>query len=95
LDRIGERLSRIEGELFDEFSELARKSLRKSKEIIEAYEKGGLETITLEELKRNLKLMTNFEIILNEENSESFLKFTSKEKRSSSLKSTKENRVYD
>jgi O-phosphoseryl-tRNA(Cys) synthetase len=53
LDRIDERLSRIEEELFDEFSE---DELEEIKRDIEAYEKGELETITLEELKKELEI---------------------------------------
>ena len=53
MDRIDERLSRIEEELFDEFSE---DELGDIKRDIEAYEKGELETITLEELKKELEI---------------------------------------
>jgi len=53
LDRIDERLSRIEEELFDEFSE---EELEEIKRDIEAYEKSELETITLEELKKELEI---------------------------------------
>ena len=53
MDRIDERLSRIEEELFDEFS---GEELEEIKRDISAYEKGELETITLEELKKELKI---------------------------------------
>ncbi len=57
LDRIDERLSRIEEELFDEFSEDELEEIRRD---IEAYEKGRLETITLEELKKELEIDDEF-----------------------------------
>ena len=53
LDRIDERLSRIEEELFDEFSEEEFEGIQRD---ISAYEKGELKTITLEELKKEFKI---------------------------------------
>ena len=51
LNEIDKRLKRIEEELFDELSE---EELEEIKKDIEAYEKGELETITLDELKKEL-----------------------------------------
>ncbi len=51
LEEIDKRLRRIEEELFDELSE---KELEEIKRDIEAYERGELETISLEELKKEL-----------------------------------------
>ncbi|MCD6493659.1 MAG: hypothetical protein J7K36_07685 [Archaeoglobaceae archaeon] len=51
LNEIDKRLKRIEEELFNELSE---EKLEEIKKDIEAYEKGELETITLDELKKEL-----------------------------------------
>ncbi len=51
LEEMDKRLKRIEEELFDE---LSKEELEEIKRDIEAYEKGELETITLDELKKEL-----------------------------------------
>ncbi len=51
LEEMDKRLKRIEEELFDE---LSKEELEEIKKDIEAYEKGELETITLDELKKEL-----------------------------------------
>ena len=51
LEEMDRRLKRIEEELFDE---LSKEELEEIKRDIEAYEKGELETITLDELKKEL-----------------------------------------
>lgn len=51
LEEIDKRLRRMEDELFDDVSE---KELEEIKRDIEAYERGELETISLEELKKEL-----------------------------------------
>ncbi|MBO8180836.1 MAG: hypothetical protein H0Z19_10250 [Archaeoglobus sp.] len=51
LEEIDKRLRRMEEELFDGLSE---KELEEIKRDIEAYERGELETISLEELKKEL-----------------------------------------
>jgi len=51
LEEMDKRLKRIEEELFDK---LSKEELEEIKKDIEAYEKGELETITLDELKREL-----------------------------------------
>jgi len=51
LEVIDKRLRRMENELFDELSE---KELEEIKKDIEAYERGELETTSLEELKKEL-----------------------------------------
>jgi len=51
LEEMDKRLKRIEEELFDE---LSKEELEEIKRDIEAYEKGELETITLNELKKEL-----------------------------------------
>ena len=51
LEEMDKRLKKIEEELFDELSE---EELEEIKKDIEAYEKGELETITLDELKKEL-----------------------------------------
>lgn len=51
LNEIDKRLKRIEEELFNE---LSQEKLEEIKKDIEAYEKGELETITLDELKKEL-----------------------------------------
>lgn len=51
LEEMDKRLKRIEEELFDE---LSKEELEEIKKDIEAYEKGELETITLNELKKEL-----------------------------------------
>jgi len=51
LDEIDKRLRRIEEEFFDELSKEELEEIRRD---IEAFERGELETITLEELKKEL-----------------------------------------
>jgi hypothetical protein len=51
LDEIDKRLRRIEEEFFDELSKEELEGIRRD---IEAFERGELETITLEELKKEL-----------------------------------------
>lgn len=51
LEEIDKRLRRMEEEFFDGLSE---KELEEIKRDIEAYERGELETISLEELKKEL-----------------------------------------
>ncbi len=51
LEEMDRRLRRIEEELFDELNE---KELEEIKKDIESYERGELETITLDELKKEL-----------------------------------------
>ena len=53
LEEMDRRLKRIEEELFDELSE---EEIEEIKRDLEAYEKGELETITLEELKKELEI---------------------------------------
>ncbi len=53
LEEMDKRLRRIEEELFDELSEKEIEEIRRD---LEAYEKGELETITLEELKKELEI---------------------------------------
>ncbi|RLI76751.1 hypothetical protein DRP05_12255 [Archaeoglobales archaeon] len=53
LEEIDKRLRRIEEELFDELSEEELEEIRRD---IEAYERGELETISLEESKKELGL---------------------------------------
>ena len=53
LEEMDRRLRRIEEELFDELSEDEIEEIRRD---LEAYEKGELETITLEELKKELEI---------------------------------------
>ena len=51
LEEMDKRLRRIEEELFEELSD---EELEEIKRDLEAYEKGELETVTLEELKKEL-----------------------------------------
>ncbi len=51
LEEMDRRLRRIEEELFDKLSEEELEEIRRD---IEAYERGELETISLEELKEEL-----------------------------------------
>lgn len=53
LEEMDKRLRRIEEELFDELTE---EEVEEIKRDLEAYEKGELETITLEELKKELEI---------------------------------------
>ncbi len=53
LEEMDKRLRRIEEELFEELSEEETEEIRKD---LEAYEKGEFETITLEELKKELEI---------------------------------------